>query len=107
MTLSGNIDVTIKPSIEDRVQGIIRIEVRGTPEDTNFVVFYLAGGDIPPISGENLPSSASNQGDVWTGLIDTTDYENDVYEIMVIASSEDSLEGDPQYYAQGQILVSN
>lgn len=107
ITLTGNIEATIKPSIEQKVKGIIKFEIKNVPEDTVLVAYYLAGGDLAPIGLERMPLFASNQGDVWTGMIDTNDYENGLFEVMVIANNEESLEGNPQYYARGQILVSN
>lgn len=107
LSLAGNIDVIVKPTIEERVKGIIKLEISGVPEDAQLVVFYLAGGDLPPISNERRPTPATNQGDVWTGMIDTNDYENGLYDIAVVGTNQVSLEGNPQYYAMGQVLVDN
>jgi hypothetical protein len=106
IALSGNIDATVSPSIEEKVKGIIRFEISNVPGDTEVVAYYLAGGNLPDISGDRMPLFATNQGDVWTGMLDTEGYENGLYQVMVIASNS-GLEGNPQFYAQGQLLISN
>lgn len=60
--LEGNLDATIKPSIEEKVKGIIKIEIKGASDDTTIVAYYLEGGDLPPIGSERGPSTASEQG---------------------------------------------
>jgi hypothetical protein len=105
--LTGTFDGTIKPSIEEKVKGIIKLEVRNVPDDTVLVAYYLEGGDLPPVGSGRMPSFASDQGDVWTGLIDTTKYKNGLYEIGVVSNNKEELEGNPQAYAQGQLLISN
>ena len=54
-----------------------------------------------------MPSFATKQNDVWTGAIDTTEYENGPYTLAIVSSNKKSMEGPPQAYAGGQILVSN
>tara|TARA_Y100000310_G_scaffold340437_1_gene436220 strand:+ start:590 stop:754 length:165 start_codon:yes stop_codon:yes gene_type:complete len=54
-----------------------------------------------------MPSLATNQGDVWTGFIDTADYENGLYDIAILTNNEETLEGDPKAYAQGQLIITN
>jgi hypothetical protein len=107
ITLTGNIDGTVKPSIEEKVKGIIKIEVRNVPDDTVLIAYFLEGGDLSPIGLERMPYFASNQGDVWTGMIDTNKYKNGLYEIGVVSNNKEELEGNPQAYAQGQIIISN
>lgn len=105
--LTGNFDGTVKPSIEEKVKGIIRIEVKNVPEDTVLVAYYLEGGDLSPIGNERMPYFAADQGDVWTGMIDTNEYKNGLYELGVVSNNKEELEGPPQAYAKGQILISN
>jgi len=50
---------------------------------------------------------ATNQGDVWTGMIDTSEYDNGLYTLGVVSNNKEELEGNPQAYAKGQILISN
>lgn len=105
--LSGSIEGIIKPSIEEKVKGIIKIELTSVPDDTVLVAYYLEGGNLPPIGIERMPLFATNQGDVWTGMIDTNEYENGLYQLGVVSNNKEELEGDPQAYAKGQILISN
>ncbi len=81
--------------------------MKNLPEDTALVAYYLEGGDLPPVGLERMPYFASNQGDVWTGMIDTMKYENGLYQIAVVTNNKEELEGDPKAYAFGQILISN
>ena len=105
--LTGNIDGIIKPSLEEKVKGVIKLEIKNVPEDTVLVAYYLEGGDLSPIGIERMPYFATNQGDVWTGMLDTNEYKNGLYQIGVIANNEETLEGNPHAYAFGQILISN
>ncbi len=107
ITLSGNIDATVKPSIEEKVQGIIRIEVKNVPDDTKIVAYYLEGGGLPPLGSERSPLFATKKDDIWSGMLDTAEYENGLYEMVVGGSTVEELKGRPQYYARGQILISN
>ena len=107
ITLTGNVDGTVKPSIDEKVKGVIKIEVKNFPSDVKVVAFYIEGGKLPPIGAERGPLFATKKGDVWNGLLDTGEYENGLYEIMVGGFIEEKLEGSPDYYARGQILISN
>ena len=40
-------------------------------------------------------------------MLDTTEYENGVYDIMTLGMKTETMEGNPDYYARGQILISN
>lgn len=109
--LEGDLDVTVKPTIEEKVKGIIKIEITGAPEDTTIVGYVLEGGDLPPVS-ERGPSLASDQGEgVWRAMIDTTQYKNGLYNIGVMTSNKIDMEENkgspPTAYAQGQIVISN
>jgi len=107
--LEGILDTTIKPSIEEKVKGIIKIEIKGAPEDTKIIAYSLEGGDLPPIGPERGPSLAADQGGVWTAMIDTTQYKNGLYSISAGTYNKDVLEENnpPTAYAQGQIVISN
>jgi len=107
--LQGNLDTVVKPSIEENVKGIIKIEVKGAPEDTTNVAYWLDGGDLPPIGPGRGPSLASEQGGVWTAMIDTTEYKNGLYTINTLSTNQELDQSDtpPTAYAQGQIVISN
>lgn len=105
--LTGNVDGTVTPSIEEKVKGIIKIEVKNFPADVKVVAYYIDGGDLPPVGPERGPLFATKQDDVWTGLLDTGEYENGLYDVIVGGFIEETLEGNPQYYTRGQILISN
>jgi hypothetical protein len=107
ITLTGNIDATVIPSIEEKVQGVIKIEVKNVPADAKIVAYFIDNGELPPIGLERMPLFATKKDDIWTGMIDTNDYENGLYEMMVLGNIEETLEGNPDYYARGQILISN
>jgi len=107
ITLTGNIDATVTPSIEEKVKGIIKIEVSNVPADTKLVAYFIQNDNLPPVGLERMPLFATNKGDVWTGMLATTEYENGLYEIMVLTNNQEALEGDPKAYARGQIVISN
>ncbi|MBD3204510.1 hypothetical protein GF327_09545 [Candidatus Woesearchaeota archaeon] len=104
--LTGNMDAIISPTIEEKVKGIIKLEIRNFPVDTKIVGYYLSGGNLPPIE-ERGPLMATNQGNTWVGMIDTNEYGNGLYQVGVVAFTKEEFEGDPQGYAQGQILIIN
>jgi hypothetical protein len=105
--LSGSVDGTISPSIDEKVKGVIKVEVKNVPEGTKIVAYYLSGGNLPAIGTERMPSLATDNGDVWVGMIDTSEYENGLYDLAVVTNNKEALEGDPQAYAQGKIVISN
>lgn len=108
--LEGSLDTIVKPTIEENVKGIIKIEANNVPEDSVYVAYWLDGGDLPPIGPGRGPSLASEQGSVWTAMIDTTNYKNGLYTINVLSSDRELDENDdspPTAYAQGQIVITN
>jgi len=107
--LEGTLDTIVKPSIEEKVKGIIKIEIRGVPEDTVNVAYWLTGGDLPPIGPGRGPSLATEQDGVWTAMIDTAKYKNGLYTINTLSTNQEVMEGDtpPTAYAQGQIVITN
>jgi hypothetical protein len=107
ITLTGSIDATVTPSIEETVKGVIKIEAKNVPPDAKIVAYFIDGGDLPPVGAERGPLFATKKGDVWTGMLDTEEYENGLYKMFVGGFIEETMEGDPDYYARGQILISN
>ena len=105
--LVGSFDGTIRPSVEEKVKGVIKIEVTNVPADTKLVAYYLEGGDLAPVGNGRMPEFATQQGDVWTGMLDTTKYSNGLYILGIVSNNQESLEGNPQAYAKGQIMISN
>tara|TARA_Y100000310_G_C20667689_1_gene808507 strand:- start:205 stop:471 length:267 start_codon:yes stop_codon:yes gene_type:complete len=75
--------------------------------DAESIGYYLEGGNLPPLGAERPPSFATDQGDVWTGLIDTTEYENGLYDIAIITWDEKNPDGPPTALSQSKILISN
>ena len=103
----GDISGTIKPSIDNKVKGIINIEINRVPDGTQAVGYYLEGGDLPPIGDGRAASFAENQGDVWTGMIDTTEYGNGLYDFASVVWDPEDPDGNPMALATAQILISN
>ena len=109
LNLEGTLDTTIKPTIEEKVKGIIKIEAKNAPEDSVYVAYWLEGGDLPPIGPGRGPSLATEQGGIWTAMIDTADYKNGLYTINVLSSNKELDENDdspPTAYAHGQIVIN-
>lgn len=105
--LIGTFDATVSPSIEEKVKGVIKMEAKNVPADAKIVAYYIDGGGLPPAGAERMPSFATKKGDVWTGMLDTGEYKNGLYQMMIGGFIEETLEGPPDYYARGQILISN
>ncbi|MBW2991687.1 hypothetical protein KY345_00535 [Candidatus Woesearchaeota archaeon] len=108
--MQGNLDAIIKPSVEEKVKGIIKIEVRGVPEGTKNVLYWMEGGDLVPVGPERGPSIASEQDGVWTAMIDTAQYKNGLYSVKAASTERETVkEGDtpPTAFAQGQMVISN
>ncbi|MFC1722740.1 hypothetical protein ACFL0V_01245 [Nanoarchaeota archaeon] len=104
--LSGHFSGTVSSSVEEKVKGVIKIEVN-PPADTKIVAYFLEGGDLEPIGQGRMPFFATDQGDVWTGMIDTAEYENGLYTLGVVSNDKEEMEGPPKAFASGQILIDN
>jgi hypothetical protein len=108
IVLTGNMDAVITPSIDEKVKGIIKIETKNAPADIKLVAYFIDGGNLPPVApGGRAPEFGTQKGDEWTGMLDTSEYDNGVYDVMVGAMKTETMEGDPAYYARGQIVISN
>lgn len=108
ITLTGNMDAVVTPSIDEKVKGIIKLETKNAPGDIKLVAYMIDGGNLPPVGpGGRMPLFATKKGDVWTGMLDTAEYENGIYDVMVLGMKTETMEGNPDYYARGQILISN
>lgn len=105
-----NLDAVIKPSIEERVKGIVKIEATKVNDDTKMVFFAITGHDIPPLeqTGPNIGVDTDGSNG-WSIMLDTTKYKNGLYDILVGSSPKESMEEGqgPAAYAQGQIVISN
>lgn len=111
----GIMDVTVSPTIEERVKGIIEVEAENVPEDANSVIFILAAQGVElseNMSEEDLARMIREHDlgkeDGWKILFDTTAMENGLYNISVLVPNEDAPEHNPWFeYSVIQIVVDN
>ena len=101
----GILDVTIAPTIDEKVKGIITIETTTVPSNTQLVAVGLSGESSPPLGPGIEFLSASNINGVWKLIIDTKEYENGVYSIGI--STTEGGDSSPTAYAEGQIIIEN
>lgn len=103
----GDLSGFVKPSIDNKVKGTVTIEISTFPEDTKIVAYYLEGGDLEPIGQGRMPGFASKQGDVWIGMIDTTEYENGAYQLAVVSNNQEAMEGNPKAMTTAWLDIEN
>lgn len=81
--LSGNMKTRIEPTVGKQVSGIITISAIIVPDNTNAVAFSIATTgqtpEQPNLGYDNDPN------DGWDYLLDTTTYDNGVYNIYAYA----------------------
>lgn len=101
-------EMVITPTIEKNVKGIIKIELNNAPEGTQAVAFTIQGGNVQMVEGQgpNLPFD-SDESDGWSILLDTTDYDNDLYTISSIAGEGFSEGQPPLDVASAQVIIKN
>lgn len=100
-----NIDMEIKPAINNTISGIVNISATSVPENTAHVGFVVVEKlEDFGTNGTNLgiDSDGSNG---CTRILDTTDYENGLYFVVSIASSE--IGADPIGSANVQVEIKN
>ncbi|MBW2990091.1 hypothetical protein KY348_00120 [Candidatus Woesearchaeota archaeon] len=114
--MSGkNIEARLSPSIESNVKGIIQVEALKVPKATEFVVFLFYPQDVQLSSNMDeedakrvLREIDVNEADGWSVFIDTTKFNNGIYNIFIGPSKEDASEESPWLaYTQTQIVVNN
>jgi len=102
-------EMVITPTIEKNVKGIINIELNNVPQKTRAVAFTIQEGDVERVEGQapNLPFDYDGS-DGWGISLDTSDYENGLYTIRVVAAEGFSGENKPPLdVASAQIIIKN
>jgi len=95
--------ITIEPSEDKTISGIVTITMTNAPEETKAGFFAMVN------KGEQVdtPNLGIDQDDSdgWSWILDTSEYENGVYEISSIAA----LDGDssPLGNATAQVIIEN
>lgn len=102
-----NAEMTVSPSVDNVISGIVTVTVTKSPVGTKGVGFAITGGSL----GNDLKGTGPNLGfdtavgDGWTKLVDTTQYPNGLYEISSIAFSD--MDSDPLGVATAQVVIEN
>jgi hypothetical protein len=117
ITLSGTkgMEVVITPTLEEKVKGIIKVELTATPEGTEFVHFFIMpqsvnfGRDMTEEESAQVIRETDMSGaDGYKVMFDTTNLENGLYKIFIGPTKEDAPEDSPWTdYAMAQIIVEN
>jgi len=96
----------IEPSVDNVVSGVVTIAVTEPPSETEMVFFVIVGQGIEDteITGPNLGIDQDG-GDGWSRLLDTTDYDNGLFEISGLPMSDP--DSDPLGIVSAQVLIEN
>lgn len=101
-----NAEVLIEPSVDDVISEVVTITVTEAPSGTNMAFFAMhkQGAEDVKETGPNL--GIDNDGsDGWNRLLDTTQFENGVYEISGLAMSD--ADSNPLGAATAQVVIEN
>jgi hypothetical protein len=101
-----NAEVVIEPSSDNVISGIVTIRVTKAPAETEMAFFAIVGNGSESIetTGPNLGID-SDVSDGWSRLLDTTEYEDGLYEVAGLAMS--SANDDPIGMASAQVMIQN
>jgi hypothetical protein len=97
--------LTIRPLNGNNASGIVTATVNNAPEGTKMVAFVITGsdGDVSN-AGPNLGYDTS-ASDGWTRIIDTTKYENGLYEVSGLPTT--SADANPLTLVSAQVIIEN
>lgn len=101
----GKIIGKISPTEGKKIKGIVEISLEKIPEKAEVMSFaILYAGQKPEETGPNLGID-SNGDDGWGISLDTNNYVNGLYEIVVIANSAES--NEPIDASKIQVIIEN
>ena len=104
VTVDGfNSSVTIAPSVDNVLSGTVTVTLEDAPDGTNLAFFTIAGPGISE-EGPNLGIDSDSSGG-WSRIVDTTEYENGVYDIGALAMP--SADDNPLGTATAQVVIEN
>lgn len=99
-------EMVIKPSVDNVIKGIVTVTATKVPEGAQRVYFVLSGQSIEGV-GPNI-NIDTDGSDGWSGILDTTQYENGVYTIGALAFlTTEITEDDPIGGATAQVIIQN
>lgn len=100
-----NAEVLVEPSVGNVISGVVTVRVTKAPEGTKIALFAMSkqGADVKT-TGPNLGVD-SDGSDGWSRIVDTTRFENGIYDISGIAGVDGN--SDPLGVATAQVIVEN
>jgi hypothetical protein len=100
-----NATMVIEPSVDDVISGMVTITISKAPDETEMAFFAMQKqGADPAEEGPNLGIDTDGS-DGWSRLLDTTGFENGLYEIGGFAIVDP--DGDPLGAATAQVVIEN
>ncbi len=110
-----DIEVTISPTLDETVNGIVKVEAARVPPKTTIVKFILLPADLSLGADMNEEQVAKllivedqNPDDGWKAFIDTTKKENGLYSLFVGPTYEGAPDSNPWLaHVQTQVVVKN
>lgn len=101
-----NASVLIEPSVDNVISGVVTITVTEAPNETNMAFFAMVkqGAEDLKETGPNLGID-SDGSDGWSKLLDTTQYENGLYEISGLTMIDS--DSNPLGTATAQVMIQN
>jgi hypothetical protein len=101
-----NATVRIEPSVDEVVSGIVTITIIEAPDETEMAFFAMRkqGAEDIQEEGPNIGID-TEASDGWSSLLDTTGFENGVYEVSGLAMAD--ADSDPLGGATAQVVFEN
>ena len=101
-----NATVRVEPSVDNAISGIVTITITEAPDGTVMAFFTMRkqGAEDTQVEGPNIGID-TDASDGWSSLLDTSGFENGVYEVSGLAMA--GPDDDPLGGATAQVLIQN
>ncbi len=95
---------TISPSEGKRIKGIVEITLAKVPADTEFTKFLLVQSGQKP-TGQEVFGVDTDGSDGWGYIVNSNNFPNGIYDVIVIAGSSSG--DEPLDAAVAQVVIEN
>jgi hypothetical protein len=106
----GDVEMTVSPSKEDTIEGIVTITLSNVPEGTGIAAFALLeqGAEMGEDTGAPNLGFDTDGSDGWKRILDTANFENGVYTLAgIIGTTLDEESDGPTGAAMAQVIIDN
>ncbi len=102
----GLTEMVVRPAVDTKIRGVVIVTATKVTEGTQRVYFTIVGPGVEDVGPNiNIDTDGSNG---WSGILDTTEYENGVYTIGVLTfNTVEITEEEPIGGATVQVIILN